>query len=134
MNKYKKVKIYVVLWQFCLQAICVLLAQLKQQSSVRMTYFGLPTHLPAVHMWIPHRYYFQRQEILEMRGRYMLGREADNELSVRGKIVLIRDYCMILLICSQIDSSSLFMLWLACLSYCTYPLVLIWLPYLCQLS
>jgi hypothetical protein len=75
-----------------------------------MTYFGLHTHLPAVHMWIPHRYYFQRQEILEMRGRYRLGREADNELSVRGIRVLIKDYCMILLICLQIDSSSLFML------------------------
>ncbi len=28
----------------------------------------------------------------------------------------------------------LFMLWLARLSYCTYPLVLIWLPYLCHFS
>jgi hypothetical protein len=61
-----------------------------------MTYFGLPTHLPAVHMWVPFRYYFQRKDISEMR--YMLGREADNELSVRGIRVLIKDYCMILLI------------------------------------
>jgi hypothetical protein len=54
-----------------------------------MTYFGLHPHLPAVHMWIPFRYYFQRKDISEMR--YMLGREADNELSVRGKRILLHD-------------------------------------------
>jgi len=36
----------------------------------------------------------------------MLGREADNALYVKGKRVLIKDYCMILLICLHSDSSS----------------------------